>query len=59
MYERHFCPILVFQKGTLAGQSYFLIPFWIEGCTHKLIDKFKCYSFYALMHPFIDRQPVN
>ena len=24
-----------------------------------IVDKFKCYGIYALMDPFIDRQPVN
>ena len=25
----------------------------------KFVDKFKCYGTYALVDPFIDRQPVN
>ena len=25
----------------------------------SIIDKFKCYNIYALMQPFIDKQPVN
>ena len=67
MYERSFLPMLVFQKGTKLGK----VTYWfcstlrgvhinfIQIMRTGIIDKFKCYGIHALMHPFIDRQPVN
>ena len=67
MYERPFCPMLVFQKGTFSPtvNSWFysalrgvLINF-IQIMRTGIVDKFKCYGTYALVDAFIDRQPVN
>ena len=36
VYERPFCSMLVFQKGTLSFEKLFLILFCNEERTHKL-----------------------
>ena len=67
MYERPFC-LAIFPKrnlepGKVTSRFYsalrgVLINF-IQIMRTGIVDKFKCYGIYALVDPFIDRQPVN
>ena len=65
MYERPFCPMLVFQKGTLSLAKLLLICIKhrpinvIQIMSSGNVDKSTCYGIYALVDPFIDKQPVN
>ena len=53
----------LFNKDGPFGPSFQTIfPFlmtMIQINRTGIVDKFKCYGIYALMDPFIDRQPVN
>ena len=56
MYERPFYP-----KVTSLFYSALsdVLRNFMQLMKTVIIVKFKCYGIYALVHPFIDRQPVN